>query len=443
MKINTKHMLLAAFMAFLLPCVSAQVIVVKQDGNNIYLDTSEHNRQVAVGDTFKVILSQEKLTNPKTGKELGNINHYSAEGKITEVQELYAIGQLPEKENISVGQEVVISTHALATQPQTAPVTQTALQTPKVTSNRKIYSYPVIDREIISAVKANITPAPGDEIAAIDSKGHLLLYTQDGSSLSQIADYQLPAGHKAITLSAKDIMDARFAQLFVVVYNEPKQKISTLIFKADGHKLKKIDSVPYFVKEIGCGDDKDLYAQKPFINGAKPGDARELDHEWLRFTLDDDRLPTRGNWLTGVNYHEIQNDDDDNFVYTASNGSIKIRLTNGNYAESPALFATAPNRVKYKQDIISFYPSLQVYGPDGRATLAAVENVAKMGVLSEQFGQYGSSKIHFLTYENGILDVRETIDLNGVVYDTNCTARGILVPQVLSGGQSVLTEIYR
>ena len=433
-------MLTAALMSFLLPCAVAQVIVVKQDGNNIYLDTSEHNRQVAVGDTFKVILSQEKLTNPKTGKELGNINHYSAEGKITEVQDLYAIGALPEKEKVAVGQEVIIT----AAQPDTATTTtQVVAQTPKIVSNRKIYSYPVIDREIISAVKANITPPPGDEIAAVDSKGSLLLYEQDGSGLRQIADYKLPAGHKALTLSAKDIMDARFAQLFVAVYNEPKQKISTLIFKADGNKLKKIDSVPYFVKEIGCGDDKDLYAQKPFINGAKPGDARELDHEWLRFILDDDRLPTRGHWLTGVNYHEIQNDDYDNFVYTASNGKIKIRLANGNYAESPALFAAAPNRVKYKQDIISFYPSLQVYGPDGRATLAAVENVAKMGVLSEQFGQYGSSKIHFLTYENGILDVRETIDLHGFVYDTNCTARGILVPQVLSGGQSVLTEIYR
>ena len=120
-----------------------------------------------------------------------------------------------------------------------------------------------------------------------------------------------------------------------------------------------------------------------------------------------------------------------------------MQLAGGQYAESPALFATAANRVKYKQDIISFYPSLQVYGPDGRATLAAVENVAKKGILSEQFGQYSSSKIHFLKYENGILDVKETIDLNGFVYDTNCTSGGILVPQILSSGQTVLTEIYR
>ena len=71
-------MLTAALLAFFLPCALAQVIVVKQDGDKVYLDTSDFNRQVAVGDTFKVVLSQEKLTNPKTGKELGNMKHYSA-----------------------------------------------------------------------------------------------------------------------------------------------------------------------------------------------------------------------------------------------------------------------------------------------------------------------------------------------------------------------------
>ena len=107
------------------------------------------------------------------------------------------------------------------------------------------------------------------------------------------------------------------------------------------------------------------------------------------------------------------------------------------------MFAKAPNRVKYKQDIIPFYPSVQAYGPAGRATLAAVQNTTALGILSESFGSYKSSKIHFLTYENGTLDVRETVELNGFLYDTNCTALGILAPQVVSGGQTVLTEIYR
>ena len=52
-------------------------------------------------------------------------------------------------------------------------------------------------------------------------------------------------------------------------------------------------------------------------------------------------------------------------------------------------------------------------------------------------------KIHFLKYENGSLRVEESLDLDGFAYDTSCTSRGILIPQVLPSGQTVLTEIYR
>ncbi len=444
MKINLKHLLTFLFVTVLFPCAWAQVTVVKQDGKNIYLDISEHNKNVSVGDTFKIITSQEKLTNPKTGKELGLINHYSPEGKIVEVQPLYAIGQMPDKKAYSVGQEALIQSFAQTQTVSSAPISQSsAEEISKPVSNRKIKKYPVLEREIISAVKANLQPIPGEEIAVLDLKGHLIVYTDDGGTLRQTAEYQIPAGKKPITLSAKDLKNQPYAQLFAVVYSEREQKISTLILQVQNDTLQPIATVPYFVKEVGCNDDKEIYAQKPFVNGAKPGDARELEYEKGKFRLDDDRLPTRGHWLTGINYYEIQNKEDDNFVYTASNGKIRLRLANGKYAESKALFATAPNRVKYKQEIISFYPSLQVYGPDGHATLAAVENTAKLGVLSEQFGQYSSSKIHFLTYENGVLTVQETLPLDGVLYDTSCTSRGILAPQVLSGGQTVLTEIYR
>lgn len=72
---------------FLFPSLAfAQLTVVRTDGNKVYIDISSLSRSVQTGDTFKVILSSEKLTNPTTGKELGLVHNYSAEGKITEVQ---------------------------------------------------------------------------------------------------------------------------------------------------------------------------------------------------------------------------------------------------------------------------------------------------------------------------------------------------------------------
>ncbi len=443
MKINLKLLFTAVLTTAFFPCAWAQVTVVKQDGKKIYLDTSDFNRHVSVGDLFKIITSQEKLTNPKTGKELGMINHYSPEGKIIEVHPLYAVGEMTDKTAYSIGQEAVIES-LQQTQPIVSSTkTQQSAQTTQPVSNRKIKKYPVLQQEVISAVKADLNIYPSEEIAVADTKGNIVLYTQENGNLRQIARYTLPDGKRIVTLSAKNIMKTPHSQLFATIYDEKNQKITTLVLQAEDDSLRLIDTLPYFVKEIGCGDDKEIYAQKPFINGAKAGDARELEYEKGKFRLDDDRIPTRGHWLTGTNYYEIQNKENDNFVYTAHNGKLRMRLQNGKYAESPALFATAANRVKYKQEIIAFYPSLQVYGPDGKATLFAVENTAKMGILSEQFGQYNGSKIHFLTYENGVLGIKETLSLDGFVYDNNCTARGILVPQVLSSGQTVLTEIYR
>lgn len=440
MKINFKLMLAAVLAACLFPCAWAQVTVVKQDGKKIYLDTTELNRNVAVGDAFKIIVSREKLTNPKTGKDLGFVYHYSPEGKIIEVQLLYAVGELEKSGSYSLGQEAVITASGMTA--AVAPVS-TVNAAPAAASGRKIKTYPAVEREIISAVKADLNAMPGEEIAALDAKGRLVLYAEEGGALRQKAEQKLPGGKKPLTLSAKDLMKSGYAQLFAVVYDEADQKISTLVFDASDNEFKQIAVLPYFVKELGCGGEKEIYAQKPFVGGAKGGDARELEYKNGKFVMDKDAFSTRGNWLSGLNYYEIQNKDQDNLVYTASNGKLRLRLSNGKYADSPALFATAPNRVKYKQDIISFYPSLQVYGPEGRATLAGVENTTKLGLLSEQFGQYSGSKIHFLTYENAVLDVRDTVTLNGYLYDTNCTARGILAPQVLSGGQTVLTEIYR
>ena len=444
MKINFKLLLAALFAAGFIPCAAAQVTVVKQDGLKVYLDTSELNRNVAVGETFKIITGQEKLTNPKTGKDLGFIYHYSPEGKIIEVQPLYAVGQLPEKGQYTAGQEAVITaaqqTAAVSSVP--AATTDAAPAAKALVSNRKIKTYPVLQREIVSAVKADLSALPGEEIAALDTKGNLLLYTEENGSLRQLAEKKL-SGKEPLTLSALDVTGAGQAQLFAAVYDSRRQKISTLVFDVSDNKFKELDSLPYFVKELGCGENKKIYAQKPFVGGAKGGDVRELTYEKGRFSIGKSVFNPRGSWLTGVNYYPVQTAEKENLVYTASTGKLRLRLDNGKYADSPNLFATAPNRVKYKQDIIPFYPSVQAYGPAGRATLAAVQNTTALGILSESFGSYKSSKIHFLTYENGTLDVRETLELNGFLYDTNCTARGILAPQVVSGGQTVLTEIFR
>ncbi len=433
----------AALMALVaVPSLHAQITVVKQDGKKVYLDTSDYNRTLTVGTPFKIILSQEKLTNPKTGKELGLLNHYSESGKIIEVQPLYAIGEMPSSGKYTIGQTAVVETVSVAMPVASAPQPSVSENTTSV-SNRKQVAYPVLEYEVVGAVKANLTPAPEEEIAIINTKGAVILYNVEGNTLAEAASYQLTTGYKPLSISAKDMMDTGYEQLFVTVYQTKEQRISTLVFDVQDQEFALKDTLPYFVKTLGCPHDKELYAQKPFISGTRPGDAHELTYKKGHFSLEKDTLRSYGHWLTGINEYEIQDTEHDNFIYTATNGTLRLRLRNGKYIDSPSVFATAPNRIKYKQTIVPLYPSVLVYGPDGNATLAAIQNTTKLGLLSEQFGQYNGGKLHFLRYQNGALKIEETLTLDGFAYDTSCTTRGILIPQVLSSGQTILTEIYR
>lgn len=436
MKINFKKLSVLCLLAAFSVCASAQITVVKQDGDKLYLDTSSVNRSVNKGDVFKLITSKEKLINPKTGKNLGFIYNYSPEGQITEVQPLYAVGELKDAPQDAAGSEAVIEASAVPNPP--AEPAQTA----KAQSDKKIFRYNPVKQIIISVTEADVNADGADELVTLSDKGAVTVWDKTAETLKPLYTYQL-TGKTPVTVSAKDVKETGRAQIFVTGYNARREAVTASVLELKGSALEETDSLPYFVKELGCGKDKEIWAQKPFVVNADPGSAWELEFEKGRFKTDSDRLQTQRNWLTGLNVYDVEKDGSDNLIYTSSNGRIRMVLQNGKRAESKDLFASTPNRVKYKQDILKFYPSVQVYGPEGKATIAAVENISKLGLLSDTFGSYQSGKIHFLNFEKGRLSVKDTVELDGYVYDTACTPRGILTAEVLPDGTSVVAEIFR
>jgi hypothetical protein len=444
MKIKFYRYIVFAILFLCPSLVFAQLMVVRTDGNKVYIDTSSLHRHVQKGETFKIILSSEKLVNPSTGKELGLVHTYSAEGKITEVQPLYAVGELPSSDKIKVGQEAVLEEKvAKEDLSQTAKKAKLATKEKTPASLRKTFTYEPIQQEIISLTEAAITTPRANELITLSKKGEVTVWNRQGEVLQKLLSYQIPHNKTPLTISADRVREWQYAEIFVSVYDKVREKISTLVLANENGTLKEIETLPYFVKELGCGKEKDIFAQKPFVSGNKPGNARELDYEKGRFKLDDDSFSTQRHWLTGVNRYDVTKDDSDNVLYTSSNGQIRMTLPFGKRAESKSIFATAPNRVKYKQEVLEFYPSLQVFGPDGRATIAAVENTAKMGLLSDTFGQYQSGKIHFLAFEKGRLTITDTVELDGFVYDTACSDTAILTAEILPDGTSSIVEILK
>ena len=439
MKISRNYWMLFLSL-FLFTAANAQVTVVKVTDDKVYLDTSSFGKTVQKGDTFKVILSAEKLNNPQTGKDLGFIYTYSPEGKITEVQPLYAVGARPDKTKITVGQEAVIE--AASFQTTITPATQAAVQAAPV-SNRAFKRYHIADQTIIGLTEGTVSAPNARDIITLADDGKITLWQRGEKELTPLLSYQLPSGKKGISVSAAPVKEGGLDEIFVSVFDEDRQTLTTFVLENQDGKLAQTDSMNYLVKELGCGKDKKLFAQRPFIMQDRPGNAREVEYKKGHFTAGKNGFSTQYNWLTGLTYYPVQAADYNNLIYTAYNGQLRMILSNGKRAESKNDFGSSPKRISYKQQIVRFYPAIQVFGANDKAIIAAVENTTKLGLLSDTFAQYQDGKIHFLTYEQGRLVDQEVLELDGVLYDTACADDFMLTAEALSDGSSNVVLISK
>ena len=434
------HFLLALLVTFPL-LANAQVTVVRVQNHQIYLDTSALKTPVKVGDSFKVIISSEKLINPKTGKDLGLVHNYSPVGVITEVQALYAIGNLPSEVGVEIGQEAVLQAGAPAPLLVTPSSAAQAVQ-PQPSLHVKNFYQP-IEQEIVSLSSGDITAPRAENIVTLSAKGRVSVWDRRGEVLNEALFYQLPSGRTPLAISAVPLRGKDTAEIFATVYDERLTRISTLILAYENGQWVVLDTLPYFVKEMGCGNEKTLWMQRPFVAGVFPGNARNVVYENGKFAAGKQELATRRTWIMGDNRFPFSQGDGKGFIYTTSAGRIKLELPNGKTTEYKEFSVGSPNRVKYKQEIVKFYPSLQVIASNGNPQVVAVENIAKYGLLSSTFGQYESGKVHFLSLEKGRLTLQDTIALGGFVYDTACSAGAVLTAEALPDGRSLVVEILK
>lgn len=435
MKIN----IITAFLLVAVALLPAQAqdgraVVVKQDGDKIYLDISSLTTKVNKGDSFKIITETEQLINPATGKDLGNIYKYSPLGVITEVQPLYAVGEIKQSASYDIGAQAVFEKPS-----QPAPKTNAAISR-KGKSTRGIITYQPVEQTIIGLTEGTLT-AP-NQIITLNDKGQITVYTPQEEALTPVLTASLPAGTEPIAISSVDVKQTGRSQIFAAFYNPSRKSIFTAVLEDENGKLETTDTLNFFAKELGCTPDKTLWGQIPFVLGDRPGNARKVLFSEGKFSLDKQDQNTRRQWLTGLNFYPYAKGQT-GLIYTTTSGTLKAQTDKEHWAKSKSLFASTPNRVKYKQDVVKFYPSLQVYQTNHTPVIVAAENTASIGLLADLFGQYKDGKIHFLNIEKGRLVSADTVELDGYVYDTACTANAILTAEVLEDGYSAVKAIAK
>ena len=132
----------------------------------------------------------------------------------------------------------------------------------------------------------------------------------------------------------KTLKKDKKVQIFVSYFDEKRQTISTAVLENQNGTLKEIATLSYFAKELGCGQNKQIWLQKPFVSGAYPGNARLIAYTDGKFAPAKETLSTYRNWLTGLNRYAVESADVQNVIYTSSNGPLRLVTASGKRAES-------------------------------------------------------------------------------------------------------------
>ena len=418
-------------------------LIVKQEGAKVYLDISAFKVKPQKGDSFRVADWGEELINPKTGKSLGKILKRQIEGKITQTEDLYAIGQLDSEQNVfSSEAEIFVTVPApvVTAQPQVAQgglaVIQPVMQTKNIEGKIKAAAFGDIDGD-----------GSNEAVFAFAEDNAIKVFALQGQELKETASLSVNPLRKVIALDAADLKQSGRAQIFASVYDTSSDKFYTMVLEAKGATLEQTDTVRGIVKGISVqGGPRDLYVQD-YNPATGLSSAAQLVYQNGAFERGASLFAYNFESIFGFNLFDFKEAGHKNVIYTTPAQKLRIQFEKrGSYTESPSGFdfATTPNRLKINGKPQRLYTSVVVFkNAAGQTLVGALEHQTKLGLLSDVFGSYASAKLYFLNWTGNGLTPKAVAEIQGIACDMSQTSFGpykdaIVVPFASTSGQSAV-----
>lgn len=418
-------------------------LIVKQEGAKVYLDISAFKVKPQKGDSFRVADWGEELINPKTGKSLGKILKRQIEGKITQTEDLYAIGQLDSEQNVfSSEAEIFVTVPApvVTAQPQVAQgglaVIQPVMQTKNIEGKIKAAAFGDIDGD-----------GSNEAVFAFAEDNAIKVFALQGQELKETATLSVNPLRKVIALDAADLKQSGRAQIFASVYDTSSDKFYTMVLEAKGATLEQTDTVRGIVKGISVqGGPRDLYVQD-YNPATGLSSAAQLVYQNGAFERGASLFAYNFESIFGFNLFDFKEAGHKNVIYTTPAQKLRIQFEKrGSYTESPSGFdfATTPNRLKINGKPQRLYTPVVVFkNAAGQTLVGALEHQTKLGLLSDVFGSYASAKLYFLNWTGNGLTPKAVAEIQGIACDMSQTSFGpykdaIVVPFASTSGQSAV-----
>ncbi len=419
-----------------------EALIVKQDGAKVYLDISEFKEKPKVNDNFTVTFWGGEIKNPKTGKVLGKTVERRLTGTITEVEKLFAVGTVNNigKEDKLEGIEADISV--------SAPVTNVIAEQKDKDTIKPLWQSAPLEGKALAFTAGDIM-ANGESNLLIAYEGNnIIAYDLKDDKLDKVSEFKLSPMYEIISLDNADLNENGKAEIFISYFDSARNHFNTAVYEAEDNNFVEKAKIRGLVKGIAPFNGKRvLYTQN--INNMsgkfKALNPAVLEYKDGKYQAGKQLKAYKFQSIYGFNVAEFDGDKQ-NVIYTQPSGKLRLQFDKkSSYINSPSEFnfASTPNRVKFDNEVLKFYPSLAVYDKDGGVIVAGLQNEAKLGILSSTFGSYQRGKLVLLKWDGSSLESFANTPIGGYTVDLLQGSLGsyqdvLIVPFITGAGKTTV-----
>ena len=413
---NTPIKILLAFTVLFTvsPLSAQQAEIVKQDGKTVYIDISALEQKPAKGSPFTITIEGEDIINPKTGQTLGKTPETIIKGRITNTEDLFAVGKTEKQTADLTGREVAFpkqeqkaedikSDTFLEDFPSgtPAPLWQTALEQPA------------------KAVAACDIDGDGETeiILAGLNKNTLSVYnlTQD-KKLEKKTSYNLAEDKTVLTADCAAVNGSPVT-LFVSVFDNLRQNLVNYPFTWQDNGLKQQKGFEGIINGITPNNGQRMLFTQKLLKHDKTfvlSEPAQLNFKNNNYKAGKE-LKTAGlKSIFAFNFADLENTGLINTVYTTKQGKIRLQFKDKeDYIIFPkdGSISYSPNSFVLGGKTQRFYLPLASFTDNNKAVIAAITGDKKSQKASLVFFKWTGetfAKYKIFPIEGTIYDMKQT-----------------------------------